>query len=104
MRRLIKNALETILDEFRRLYGVEVDIDVRVHNLVDGSKPSKKMADQIASKLAKEIGGSKPRHVAYGEGNERTTWVEVQKDAVNIAIFYTPSYHTEGENARKSGA
>ena len=97
---MIRDALETILDEFRRRYGVEVDIDIRIHNLVDGSRPSKKMADQIASELAKEIGGSKPRHAAYGEGNGRATWVDVQKDAVNIAIFYTPSYHTEEEDAR----
>lgn len=100
MRRLIKNALETILDEFRRRYGVEVDIDIRVHNLVDGTeKPTRELAERIVSELAEEIGGTKPRHAAYGEGEQKAAWVDTQKGTITISAFY-PSYHTEEEDAR----
>ena len=101
---MIRDALETILNEFRRRYGVEVDIDIRVHNLADGTeRPTRELAERIVSELAKEIGGTKPRHASYGAGCQKAawvdTWVDTQKGTITISAFY-PSYQTEGENAR----
>ena len=101
---MIRDALETILDEFRCRYGVEVDIDIRVHNLADGTeRPTRELAERIVSELAEEIGGTKPRHAAYGEGEQKAAWVDTQKGTITISAFY-PSYHTEVNNARESGA
>lgn len=108
MNRSIKNSLEAILDVFRRWYGVEVDIDVRVHNLADGTeRPTRELAERIISELANEIGGTKPRHASYDEDERKVAWVSTERDNIQITVFYPyTEYHqstTEGNNERESG-
>ena len=104
----IKNSLETLLNEFRHRYGVEVDVDIRIHNLADDTeRPTRELAERIISELANEIEGTKPRHASYDEDEEsvKVAWVSTETDNVQITVFYPhKEYHqstTEGNNERE---
>lgn len=91
----IHEAIQTIIEEFRSRYNAEVNIDLSVHFLLNEKKPSAELAEKIIREMAREIGGSRPRHCSTREA----AWVETETKDTRMTVFYPTSYHEEGRNA-----
>src|SRR5690606_40879448 len=86
---------------FSRDWSSDVCSSDLVHWTLDGLRLSRDDAAQIAYEVSKEIGGTIPHHDVWGEGKDRSAWVETEKENVSFAIFYQPSsYHMRSEERR----